>query len=247
MCLSLAIAVATGTSAFADTSSASPSAADDTLHAYEARGAVIAADDPLYAPLRAVTARISVAAAASGYSARYVLVRDGDPNAFAATGGIVFLTDSLMRFVENREELAGILCHETAHLINADAAHAATHATQSAVAIAAVGSALHLNRSLLGAGGANAAVAVSSATYSREQESAADSLGARLCARAGLNPWGLVWLLQKYERSEGGGGLEVLADHPSEASRVQALEDQFRAEPETFGRFPIDLGSASAL
>src|SRR6185312_3979680 len=35
-------------------------------------------------------------------------------------GGNVYVTDSMMRFVRNKEELAGVLCHETSHDIHHD-------------------------------------------------------------------------------------------------------------------------------
>ncbi len=42
------------------------------------------------------------------------------PNAFAVPGGNVYVTDSFMTFVQNQQELAGVLCHETSHDIHHD-------------------------------------------------------------------------------------------------------------------------------
>ena len=50
----------------------------------------------------------------------FILVHESQPNAFAVPGGNVYVTDALMKFAQNREELAGVLCHETSHTIHHD-------------------------------------------------------------------------------------------------------------------------------
>src|SRR5262249_43834438 len=48
------------------------------------------------------------------------LVHEAQPNAFATPGGNIYVTDSLLFFVKNKEQLAGTLCHEVAHTIHRD-------------------------------------------------------------------------------------------------------------------------------
>lgn len=50
----------------------------------------------------------------------FILVNETTPNAFAVPGGNVYVTTAMMRFVKNKEELAGVLCHETSHDIHHD-------------------------------------------------------------------------------------------------------------------------------
>jgi len=40
---------------------------------------------------------------------------------------------------------------------------------------------------------------LNSLAYSREVESSADVTGSDICAAAGYNPWGLVWLFQEFQ------------------------------------------------
>src|SRR5262249_13311556 len=51
---------------------------------------------------------------------KFYLVHEKQPNAFATPGGNVYVTDKLMSFVKNTEQLAGTLCHETSHTLHHD-------------------------------------------------------------------------------------------------------------------------------
>jgi predicted Zn-dependent protease len=76
---------------------------------------------PLYAALDPIAARIKrIADPQYDYPFHFILVHEKAPNAFAVPGGNVYVTDSLMHFVKNTEELAGVLCHETSHDIHHD-------------------------------------------------------------------------------------------------------------------------------
>jgi predicted Zn-dependent protease len=48
------------------------------------------------------------------------LVHETQPNAFATPGGNIYVVDSLLYFVKNKEQLAGTLCHEVSHTIHHD-------------------------------------------------------------------------------------------------------------------------------
>jgi hypothetical protein len=81
----------------------------------------IISSSPLYDTLEPIAARIKrIADPQYQYPFHFILVHEKDPNAFAVPGGNVYVTDSLMSFVQNREELAGVLCHETSHDIHHD-------------------------------------------------------------------------------------------------------------------------------
>jgi beta-barrel assembly-enhancing protease len=43
---------------------------------------------------------------------------------------------------------------------------------------------------------------LNSLAYSREIESRADVTGSDICARAGYNPWGLVWLFKEFQDAD---------------------------------------------
>jgi beta-barrel assembly-enhancing protease len=86
----------------------------------KAQGEIVSAS-PLYDQLRPISDRIAAAVQPRySYPIHFYIVHEQQPNAFAAPGGNVYVTDSLMYFVHNTEELAGTLCHETSHLIHHD-------------------------------------------------------------------------------------------------------------------------------
>jgi predicted Zn-dependent protease len=78
-------------------------------------------------------------------------------------------------------------------------------------------------------------------------ETRADLTGSDLCAAAGYNPWGLVWLFQDFQNSDLEGLPPLLSDHPSLQHRVSTLKFHFLAHPSVFGEFSSDPKTARAL
>jgi predicted Zn-dependent protease len=76
-----------------------------------------------------------------------------------------------------------------------------------------------------------------SLSYSPDVESRADLTGSDVCAAAGYNPRGLVWLFQDFENTGRGDVPQLLSDHPANQNRVNALERHFREYPVVFGKF----------
>ncbi|MGZ4994970.1 MAG: M48 family metallopeptidase, partial [Methylobacter sp.] len=61
--------------------------------------------------------------------------------------------------------------------------------------------------------------------YSRTHESEADTIGVDLMAKAGFDPKQSVTLWQKMERAtQGQQPIEFMSTHPSNATRIQQLE-----------------------
>jgi predicted Zn-dependent protease len=78
--------------------------------------------------------------------------------------------------------------------------------------------------------------------YSREAESNADVTGSDICAEAGYNPWGLVWLFREFENAD-------VRHIPSLLSgdRITTLERHMRENPAVFASFNSDPQSATPL
>src|SRR6516165_2065879 len=148
---------------------------------------------PLYDPLKPLTSDIARAAQPRyGLPIKFYLVHEPQPNAFATPGGNVYVVDELLYFVKNDEELAGTICHELAHTIHHDSMELAEK--QKKIVERELGAAV-----LLGPTGKQAlAIALlgklHSLSYSREVETRADLTGSDICAAAGHNPGGLIWL-----------------------------------------------------
>jgi len=203
---------------------------------------------PWYAVLNQMGGKVAaVADKRYTYPFRFFLVNEKQPNAFAVPGGNIYITVPMMSFVKNKEELAGVLCHEVAHDINHDVP-ALNQKAQTTNAIAA-------GLSLLIGGGSNqtintvlgAGARLQGLHYSRGAEENADTTGARICAQAGYNPWGMIWLFQSFSRANTGGAFEMLSDHPNDSHRISRLEALFKAEPGRFARFSSNRSSANAM
>jgi predicted Zn-dependent protease len=156
-----------------------------------------------------------------------------------------------MKFVQNKEELAGVLCHETSHDIHHDVLNLYKK-EQNVARNYQIGDILaNILTGGRAAGVINNAASVAfnlqSLRFSRDVEGNADRKGAQTCAQAGWNPWGMVWLFQHFETIDRNNPPEFLSDHPTDQARIAALEQEFRNDPELFGHFSSNIATATPL
>jgi predicted Zn-dependent protease len=233
---------------------AAPQAADqdeevlmgqEIFNELKAKGEIIESS-PLYDILRPITDPIARAAQPQyNHPFKFYLVHESQPNAFATPGGNVYVVDSLMHFVKNKEELAGTLCHEVAHTIHHDSVELMEK--REKIKEREIGAAI-----LLGPTRAHLlAIALigqlHSLGYSRDVEARADLTGSDVCAQTGSNPWGLVWLFQDFKNANPNQIPQLLSDHPADQNRINALESHFRQNPSVFGKFSSDPKSATSI
>jgi len=211
----------------------------------KAKGEIIESS-PLYDVLLPVIQPIMRAAQPHyDHPFKVYLVHEPQPNAFATPGGYIYVVDALLYFAKNKEELAGTLAHEVSHTIHHDSMELAKK--QAAIRKRELGAAV-----LLGPTRAHVlAIALlgklHALSYSREAESRADLTGADVCAAAGTNPWGLVWLFQDFKNARTVPVPQLLSDHPVDQTRIEALERHFKSEPATFSRFSSNSRTATSL
>lgn len=170
----------------------------------------------------------------------FTVLDSAEINAFALPGGYVYVTRGIMAYLDSEAELAGVIGHEIGHVT---ARHGAQQATRQQTAGIGVLAATVLGAVLEGQGVGGAtdfasqvsqtAAAGYIASYSREQESQADELGAEYLARNQYNPENMVDVItvlknqERYAaevaRSEGrtlSSGAGWLASHPSNDQRL---------------------------
>ena len=206
----------------------------------------IVTSSPYYKTLDPIAKRISGVANTKYFTPfHFILVNDSQPNAFAVPGGNVYVTTSMMQFAQNQEELAGVLCHETSHDIHHDVYTMAQKDQNLQLGATLLG--LLVGRSDIGNVAVNFLANAQAMNYSRGIESNADRAGAYTCAQAGYNPWGMVWLFQRFESRPSGVPLEMLSDHPRDDHRVSDLQNEFRDDPSTFARFSSNQATAHPL
>jgi len=215
----------------------------ETFNELKARREIIDSS-PLYDVLLPVIQPIMQAAQARyNHPFKVYLVHEAQPNAFATPGGYIYVVDALLYFAKNKEELAGTLCHEIAHTLH----HASMTLLEKekrlrwrevgGVILVGPTRAHILAIALLGK--------LHSLLYSRQAEARADLTGADVCAAAGSNPWGLVWLFQEFKDARTTEIPQLLSDHPNDQHRIDALERHFKSDSGVFGRFDPNLRSAT--
>src|SRR3954469_11760652 len=165
-------------------------------------------DPSVQADVAAVGQKVVEQSVARGtdYQFSFHVLRDPETiNAFALPGGPVFITRGLLQKLENEAELAGVLGHETGHVI---ARHSAAQISKSRLAqglVTAVGAA----GSDDGSGGQHAAQVAAVVAqmvqlrYGRGGERQADTLGVRLMSEAGYDPRALIEVMRILEESSG--------------------------------------------
>jgi predicted Zn-dependent protease len=206
----------------------------------------IVESSPLYEPLRPIAEAITRAAQPQyRHPFKFYLIHEDLPDAFAAPGGNVYVVDSLLHFVRNADELAGTLCHEVSHTIHHDSLAKLQEKQKiekresRAAQLLGADRAQRLGIPLIGR--------LHSLGYSRSVEARADLTGSDICAAAGYNPWGLVWLFQDFQNSDLEELPQLLSDHPAFQHRVSRLKLHFLANPSVFGKFSSDSKAARPI
>lgn len=128
-------------------------------------------------------------------------------NAYTDRHNVITVNKGLIRYLENDDELAGLLGHEMGHVLNSD--------IKKSIAIS-VGSAI-LNSASRGYG--NVGTELAGKKLSRNIEYAADIAGVDMMVNAGYNPLAMISLLGKISAQYS----DILATHPTGKKRILAL------------------------
>ncbi len=156
---------------------------------------------------------------------RYVAVEDTMINALALPGGHIYITRGLLEKLTSEAQLAGVLAHETAHVVARDSAVAMSKEMGlNALMIAAAAA---------GRGQAAQMVSVTGyfmmLRYSREDEQEADEAGMDYLAAAGYDPRAMVETMQMFQDLDKVQPIEFLSTHPSPENRVRYLSERVAA------------------
>jgi beta-barrel assembly-enhancing protease len=195
-------------------------------------GGEVSPSDPDAQRVAAVGARIVQRSNAgrSPYadSFRFHLLNDPETvNAFALPGGQIFITEGLLRRLTSEAQLAGVLGHETGHVVHRHSAEQMAKGQLGALLGAAAGVATDdgsgqgRNTQLIAAV-VNQMIQL---RYSRQDESEADRYGVDAMAEAGDPPRAMLEVLEILKSaSKGERPPEFLSSHPLPETRIQELQ-----------------------
>jgi beta-barrel assembly-enhancing protease len=162
-------------------------------------------------------------------------------NAFATPGGYLYVFTGLLRAAENEAEVIGVMGHEVAHVL---ARHYARRLVQTYGLQGLIAIALGNDAGKLSEIGAAILVQGYLLKHSREAETEADEIGARLTSQAGYDPNGLVTFFAKLEMMQGQipSFLKYLMGHPPPGDRQKHIQDLIARE-----KLPVGATNAPAF
>jgi predicted Zn-dependent protease len=194
----------------------------------------VSSDAAARARVQRVGSRLVQAAGLSQRPWEYVVFQNDQANAFVLPGGKIGVNTGLLKVTQNDDQLAAVIGHEIGHTTANHAAerYSQTALTQLALA-GAQGAAKNYSPALANGiaayGGVGAQLGVL-LPFSRQHELEADRLGVRYMAAAGYRPAEAVTLWRRMAESRSGSPLEVISTHPSDATRIAALEQILREQ-----------------
>ncbi len=188
----------------------------------------------------------------------HFLIQDSDEiNAFAAPGGLIFITRGMLRCCRHESAVAAVLAHEIAHvqLKHGLQAIKASRITSALTTIGLEGAKTFggdklasLTETFEGSISDITTTLVNNG-YSRDFERQADKTAVTLLKRVGYNPNGLVDMLSVMNTALNPGGLDFAKTHPSPSSRIADSKKYIgkytvdRTPPARQARFLAALGS----
>ncbi len=173
-------------------------------------------------------------------------VRDSVINAFAMPGGYIGINTGLIVAAGDESELAGVLAHEIAHVVQRHIARGLTQQQQSGhLALASLAAALLA--ALIPGGGANLAVGLAAfgqaaaieqqLGFSRDAEQEADRTGFEMLHKAGFDPNGMAIMFSRLMNAaslnEGRGGGIYASTHPLSIQRMTDMQNRISQLPLT--------------
>lgn len=196
------------------------------------------ADDPKGRQrVEAIGARLAARSPAhdTPYRFAYHLLKDPQTiNAFALPGGQVFITEGLYRRLHTDGELAGVLGHETGHVV---ARHSAQHLAEAQL-IQGIGGATviaasdpqHPERSAQSQAVAAVVGQLLNLRFSRNDELQADELGVRFMGPAGYDPRSMIGVMKVLQEASSRTGRqpEFFSTHPNPEHRIQRIEEAIK-------------------
>jgi hypothetical protein len=158
----------------------------------------------------------------------FKIVNARDINAFALPGGPMYVNRGMIEAAQTEGEMAGVMAHELSHVALRHGTAQATKAQKYGLlaGILGIGGAIVGGPAGAAAQVASQGVGVYFLKFSREYETEADILGARIMADAGYDPRDLANMFKTIERQSGGSGGGFLSDHPSPSDRYARINQE---------------------
>jgi predicted Zn-dependent protease len=161
----------------------------------------------------------------SEYAWTFKVINSSDINAFALPGGYVYLNRGAIEAAENEAQIAGVMAHESGHVVMRHGTHEASQALLAQAPLAILESILGRAGSLtdqLAEMGVNSILLKNS----RSAESQADEVGAYILYQAGYDPHALGQFFEIVQKKYPQRTIQFFSDHPNPENRIKDIDSE---------------------
>jgi hypothetical protein len=154
------------------------------------------------------------------YAWQFKVVNSGDINAFALPGGFIYMNRGVIEAAENEAQLAGVMAHESGHVVMRHGTHMASQALPLELVMGVLGEGETLGGQLARAGigfGINSIMLHNS----RSAEAEADEVGAYILYQAGYDPRAMAQFFEVIQKKYPQRTVQFFSDHPNPENRIQ--------------------------
>jgi Zn-dependent protease with chaperone function len=143
------------------------------------------------------------------------------PNAFALPGGIIIMSDQLVRLAEDDEEIMAVLAHELGHVERRHGMQGVLRGSAALLVVSTVTGDLSTLTSFSG----TIPFMLLQRGYSREFEAEADDYAIATLHTVGVDPRFFISILEKLEKARPvvGQDYSYLSTHPNTSDRIEKL------------------------
>lgn len=169
----------------------------------------------------------------------FLILDSEDINAFAAPGGLIFVTKGLIRCCPNEDALAAVLAHEIGHVqykhgLQAIKTSRVTSAL-TAIGIAGVAGNEGIDMTFVPENFYDSVKDITTTLinngYSKKFEYAADQAAVTIMKRVGYNPTALLDMLEIMKERLKPDGLDFAKTHPSPKARIKKVRKKIDKNP----------------
>jgi Zn-dependent protease with chaperone function len=165
----------------------------------------------------------------SEYAWTFKVVNSSDINAFALPGGYIYVNRGAIVAAENEAQIAGVMAHESGHVVMRHGTHAVSQALLAQAPLAILGGILGQTGSLtaqLAEMGLGLGVNSILLKNSRSAESQADEVGTYILYQAGYDPHAMAQFFEIVEKKYPQKTIQFFADHPVPENRIKVVDSE---------------------
>ncbi len=165
----------------------------------------------------------------SEYAWTFKVMNSSDINAFALPGGYIYVNRGAIEAAENEAQIAGVMAHESGHVVMRHGTHEASQALLAQAPLAILGGILGQAGSLtaqLAEMGLGLGVNSILLKNSRSAESQADEVGTYILYQAGYDPHAMAQFFEIVEKKYPQKTIQFFSDHPVPENRIKAVDSE---------------------